>query len=169
MSIFPLFSIILTLWRATACWNKSSLSHNTAVHLSILPPKRRVTFFHTYIPPQFIPTIRATPSADNHIPLTRTMSEAISFASFTRLTTQDAKIDQEQSPPPQSTSSNHPDDSEPQSTISEASRGNPPRTVRELAAWFDAKTNGNMRLEVLNWDGRVVDVPKNILQKALVE
>jgi hypothetical protein len=78
------------------------------------------------------------------------MCEAISFASFTSLTTQDAEISQEQSSPTaQTTSSNHPEDSKPKSTISEASRGNPPRTVRELATWFDAKSNGKMRLEVL--------------------
>jgi hypothetical protein len=170
MSIFSLFSIVLTLWRATACWNRSSLSH-----------KHRNASLHTYtekksrLLPQIYPSTvhthySTTPSAHNRIPSTRTMSEAISFASFTSLTTQDAKIDQEQSPPPtQATSSDHPGDSESHSTTPKRLSADPPRTVRGLATWFGAKANGKIRLEVLNWDGRVVEVPKNILQKALVE
>jgi hypothetical protein len=55
------------------------------------------------------------------------------------------------------------DDSEPQTPTPEAGYGDPPRTVRELAAWFDGKVKGRLRLEVLAWDGRIVKVPMNEL------
>lgn len=42
----------------------------------------------------------------------------------------------------------------------------PPSKVRELASWFDAKANGNLRLQVLTWDGRVMEVPKNKCKKS---
>jgi hypothetical protein len=49
----------------------------------------------------------------------------------------------------------------PQSLIQEEKYGNPPRTVCELAAWFDGKTKGRLTLEVLTWDGKIAKVPMN--------
>ena len=37
--------------------------------------------------------------------------------------------------------------------------------VQELAAWYDLQANGNLRLQVLTWDGRVVDAPKHESKK----
>jgi len=38
--------------------------------------------------------------------------------------------------------------------------------VQELAAWYDSQANGNLRLQVLTCDGRVVDAPKNKTKKS---
>jgi hypothetical protein len=66
-----------------------------------------------------------------------------------------------QSPSPTTIRSEHSDISMPQSLIQEEKYGNPPRTVCELAAWFDGKTKGRLTLEVLTWDGKIAKVPMN--------
>jgi len=38
--------------------------------------------------------------------------------------------------------------------------------VQELAAWYDSQANGNLRLQVLTWDGRAVDAPKHKSKKS---
>jgi hypothetical protein len=53
------------------------------------------------------------------------------------------------------------DISMPQSLIQEGKYGDPPRIVRELAAWFDGKTKGRLKLEVLTWDGKIAKVSMN--------
>jgi len=66
-----------------------------------------------------------------------------------------------QSPSPTTIRSEHSDISMPQSLIQEGKYGDPPRTVRDLAAWFDGKTKGRLKLEVLTWDGKIAKVPMN--------
>ncbi|CAI9631188.1 unnamed protein product [Alternaria burnsii] len=66
-----------------------------------------------------------------------------------------------QSPSPTAIRSDHSDISMPQSLVQEGKYGDPPRTVRELAAWFDGKTKGRLKLEVLTWDGKIAKVPMN--------
>jgi hypothetical protein len=65
------------------------------------------------------------------------------------------------SPSPTKIRSDHSDISIPQFPIPEGRYGDPPRTVCELAAWFDGKTKGGLKLEVLTWDGKIAKVPKN--------
>ena len=42
----------------------------------------------------------------------------------------------------------------------------PLNKVQELAAWYDSQANGNLRLQVLTWDGRAVDAPKHESKKS---
>jgi hypothetical protein len=65
------------------------------------------------------------------------------------------------SPSPTTIRSDHSDISTPQSLVQEGKYGDPPRTVRELAAWFDGKTKGRLKLEILTWNGKIAKVPMN--------
>lgn len=65
------------------------------------------------------------------------------------------------SPSPTTIRSDHSDISIPRSLIQEGKYGDPPRTVRELAAWFDEKTKGRLKLEILMWNGKIAKVPMN--------
>jgi hypothetical protein len=65
------------------------------------------------------------------------------------------------SPSPTIIRSDYSDISMPQSLVQEGKYGDPPRTVCELAAWFDGKTKGRLKLEVLTWDGKIAKVPMN--------
>jgi len=50
-------------------------------------------------------------------------------------------------------------------TKDEVKERKPLSKVQELAAWYDLQANGNLRLQVLTWDGRAVDAPKHESKK----
>ena len=72
-----------------------------------------------------------------------------------------AHLPSSRSPSPTTIRSDQSDISMPQSLIQEGKYGDPPRTVCELAAWFDEKTKGRLKLEILTWDGKIAKVPMN--------
>ena len=51
-------------------------------------------------------------------------------------------------------------------TKDEVKERRPLSNVQELAAWYDSQANGNLRLQVLTWDGRAVDAPKHKSKKS---
>jgi len=60
------------------------------------------------------------------------------------------------------------DSADPKASTSEAKtkERRPLSKVQELAAWYDSQANGKLRLQVLTWDGRVVDAPKHKSKKS---
>jgi len=54
-----------------------------------------------------------------------------------------------------------PADTKASTSEAEVKERRPLSKVQELAAWYDSQASGNLRLQVLTWDGRAVDAPKN--------
>ena len=65
-----------------------------------------------------------------------------------------------------STDSADPSDSKASPTKDETKERRPLSKVQELAAWYDSQANGNLRLQVLTWDGKAVDAPKHESKKS---
>jgi len=60
------------------------------------------------------------------------------------------------------------DSADPKASTPEAKtkESKPLSKVQELAAWYDSQANGNLRSQVLTWDGRAVDAPKHESKKS---
>ena len=123
------------------------------------------------------PESQATAPSDHFIEaeVTHKESSSVTAASDHSDDTDDTASTHEQPSSPVTTPSDHSDDAttsadfaDPKASTlkAETKVRRPLSKVQELAAWYDLKANGNLRLQVLTWDGRVVDTPKHESKKS---
>jgi len=107
--------------------------------------------------------------------ITHKKSSSVTAASDHSDDTADTASTQEEPSSPATTPSDHSDHAATPAdsagpkvspTKDEVKERRPLSKVQELAAWYDSQANGNLTLQVLTWDGRVVDAPKHQSKKS---
>jgi len=122
------------------------------------------------------PKSPATAPSDhsNEIEITHRDSSSVTAASDHSDDTDDTESTQEEPSSPLTAPSDHsddvadsagPSDTKASPTKADVKERRPLSKVQELAAWYDSQANGNLRLQVLTWDGRAVYAPKHESKK----
>ena len=121
------------------------------------------------------PDLPATAPSDHPDDAESTQEEPLSSAaapSDQSDDTDDTASTQEEPSSPITAPSDHSDgtadaaDSKASTAEAKPKEHRPLSKVQELAAWYDLQANGNLRLQVLTWDGKAVDAPKHKSKKS---
>ena len=104
--------------------------------------------------------------------ITHKKSSSVTAASDHSDDTDDTASTHEEPSSPVTAPSDHSDstadaaDSKASPAKDEVKERRPLSKVQELAAWYDSQANGNLRLQILTWDGKAVDAPKHKSKKS---